>query len=367
MDRGLTAFERFGYLQRNGQAYIATPLGRWEVPDRPRISVNLLIEVDDWLSRLERVARDDKSPTSFARVARQTREAMMDVCRHDTPLFWQEVLIALGAGEQALSHSPKTTVDQNLRPLPSLSTDWLKVCDDGSPEFRLALSLASIRGIGKIGPLRSNMVPLADWGRWPRFNTDRMDAPEVVWGHGDLIDGMAAALQRRCMDAGRLDVEGLPLWAARPAPLSDVRAFIYGEIDERKLEGLLWGLNAVSVTDASADALAGRASLPVSYALLRLTHLPGPIRLVAGGPSVEVPYEADITRLAVGGRLREAILRAARRLAGVGLRPASDLIADQPELSRRIAASLLFPISYSAISTLCTQAFMPSSVENAFV
>jgi len=33
--RGITAFERFGYIERNGQSNLATPLGRWRVPVSP--------------------------------------------------------------------------------------------------------------------------------------------------------------------------------------------------------------------------------------------------------------------------------------------------------------------------------------------
>ncbi|MGD9498121.1 MAG: type I-U CRISPR-associated protein Csx17 [Armatimonadota bacterium] len=363
VDRGISAFERFGYLQRNGRAYIAVPLERWRVPDRPSDSLRLLDEIDEWLGTLERVARRDTTPASIGRAVRRIKAAMMDVCRHDTPVHWQQVLMALGAAEEAMIRSPQTTVSTRLTPLPSLSFGWVPVCDDGSAEFRLALALASIGPQGEIGPLRANMVPLRDWRRYPRFNTQRMDDPAVVWGQGDLVSNMVAALQRRCMDAKRLGVGDLPLSGTRPARLDDIDVFIYGQVDEGRLEALLWGLNAVWTGERVPEE--GRAAIPAGYALLKLVHLPRPLERSRGAAPVEVRYDPETTRLACAGRMMEATECAAHRLCVSGLPVAIAGVPETPELSRRIAAALLFPISDQAVEVLCDHVLLPSEEPQA--
>jgi CRISPR-associated protein Csx17 len=360
VDRGITAFERFGYLQRNGQAYIAVPLDRWPVPERPRENLSLLDEVDRWLGSLGRVSRQETTPASFGRAVRRIRAAIMNVCRHDTPGHWQAVIVALGAAEAALVGSPKTTVDSNLSPLPSLGVGWLRACDDESVEFRLALSLASIRGEDEVGPLRANMVPLRAGTRWPQFSTDNMDHPFVVWRHADLCANMTAVLMRRCMEAQRLNLEALPLRGTRPARLDDVSAFIYGEVDERRLEELVWGLNAVWL-DSERESADARGALPASFSLLKLVHLPHPLRRAPGEEPVPVRHDPEITRLACAGRMSEATRLAARRLMGSGLPPAVQTVPETPELSRRIAAALLFPLSEQAVQRLTKQVLLPAT------
>ncbi len=363
VDRGITAFERFGYLQRNGQAYIAAPLDRWLVPKRASQSLDLLMQVDRWLTPFERVSRRDTTPASFGRALRAIKTAIMNVCRHDTPAYWQEVIAALGAAEAALVRSPKTTVDNRLSPLPSLDLGWLSACDDDSVEFRLALSLASIRGTEDLGALRANMIPLKSGTRWPQFNTDNMDHPFVVWGHADLCANMTAVILRRCMEAQRLNLEALPLHGTRPARLDDVSAFIYGEVNERKLDALLWGLNAVWL-DSEREPADVRAVLPASFSLLKLMHLPDPLRPTPQADPVAVPHEPEITRLACAGRMAGATRLAAQRLTGSGLPPAIGTIQEDPALSRRIAAALLFPLSDQAIQRLTKQVLLPAKEQS---
>jgi len=364
VDRGIASFQRFAFMQRHGKNHMATPMGAWAVPERAWSSVGLLDQLDRnrWITSLQNAAKLKRTPQRIKRVLQRIQSAMMDVCRHDTPPHWQQVLMALGAAEQAMVRSPQTTASSRLSPLPSLSTGWLRACEDDSPEYRLALSLASIRAEEKIGPLRANMVPLSQWGRRPRFNTQRMDEPFVVWGHGDLVANMTATLMRRCMDARRLGLDALPLRGTRPARLDDIGAFIYAEIDEEKLEGLLWGLNAVWL-DAEWTGPNVGGVLPAGYSLLKLVHLPHPLVRLPGAEPVEVRYDPEVSRLACAGRMTEAGERAAHRLQVSGLPVAAGGVPETPELSRRIAAALLFPISAQAVERLCDHVLLPQQEE----
>lgn len=366
VDRGMAAFERFGFLKRNGRSFIAMPLERWRVPARPAAVTTLLDELDPWLLPLEWAAGRDTTPAGIRRALRRIKAAMMEVCRSpEDAQRWQEVLAALGAAEAALVHSPRTTAAARLKPLPPLSPRWLAVCDDRSPEFRLALALASLRGVGTVGPLRANMAPLTFDAKRPQFNTARMDDPFVVWGHADLCANMAAALERRCLEASRENLPALPLRGTRPAGLDDIGAFIYGGVDERRLEDLLWGLNAVRL-DAEPPAPpreSTTAVLPAAYNLLKLVHLPAPLQRAPGAEPVHVRYDPEITRLACAERVSEAVAAAAHRLRVSGLPLMVGALSEAPDLAPRIAAALLFPVSDHAAQALADRVLLPAAQE----
>jgi CRISPR-associated protein Csx17 len=56
--RGLEAFVRFGYLERNGQSTLAVPLGRVHVRHHPR--AYLIDDLAGWMDRVQRRSRDKK-------------------------------------------------------------------------------------------------------------------------------------------------------------------------------------------------------------------------------------------------------------------------------------------------------------------
>ncbi len=344
VDRGIGAFERYGYLRRQGRSYLAVPLGRWHVRSQPQ--VDLLRKLDRWLDELRRVGRDPKVPARFARATKRIEEAILDVCKRGDAGRWQEVIRALGTAEKAMVAGSKTTVERKLSPLPRLSRTWLRAADDGSTEFRLACSLASLQGEAPIGPLRANMVPLDQSKGWPTFDTRSMDDPTVVWAGHDLCTKLSACLTRRCLDALRAGPGALPLSGTRPARLDDIAAFVWGDVHEEKIEELLWGLNAVSwAVEAEVRSSRGDGGLPASYALLKLTHLSVPLPAEVKGAPIDIPYDPAIARRAYSGDLAAATRLAARRLRGSGLTPITGVVNGAPDLSRRIAAALLFPIS----------------------
>jgi CRISPR-associated protein Csx17 len=159
VSRGITAFERYGYFERNGRSYLAVPLGRWIVREQP--NQRLLDNVQGWVSALSRAARDKQAPAGFSRVARLCQDAILACCQkgHDHQR-WQMLLVALGEAERAMSCSPRFASERRLSALPLLDPDWLMAADDGSPEFLLACAVASLA-------FRS------DAGKWDRHATAR--------------------------------------------------------------------------------------------------------------------------------------------------------------------------------------------------
>ena len=359
VDRGISAFQRVGFIERNGRAYLATPLGRWPVQARPE--VNLIDDIDLWLDRFRSFSVASRTPASFGRCLRNIEAAILGVCKDATATQWQRLIIALGEAERQMVKSPKRTKDNRLSPLPRLRPDWLKYADDGSPEFRLAASLASIYD-AKLGPLRANMIPMALEKRYPAFNLDKMDDNAVVWAEGSLADNMHAVIERRLLEYRRGDLEALPLKASLPADLEDVRFFIEGAIDEGRLEELIWGLNAIdwySVRGDGSSERFGDPFIPAAYALLKLTHNPEPVRLGWTAPGTLVPLDPAIFARAKRGQIAAACVSACRRLKASGLPPKMHNFIISSDVGKRMAAAILFPLREADVLYLARVALKP--------
>lgn len=337
-DRGIQMFHRYSFLQRNGKNFYATGIGRWKVQLSPQVS--LLNELDRWLAYFRRAATSGTAPSRIGQALRGIERAIMGYCQAGGAPRLAEILIALGEAEIALAIAPRFRQTAFLKPVPLLSPKWLEASDDGSVEFRLAASLASVG-------IRENIEPVlvreehADW-----LESD--SHPRVVWGHGMLTDNLIAALRRRCMDAQREGNKPLPLAGKYPVSLDDIQAFIAGSVDESRLEGLLHGLcllNWSHVSDQGQVSDQGETSddeggvLPSLYALLRLTHLPGPLR------DFQVPYTPSILARAAVGDAAEASRQAIRRLLACGLIPMIDAVTESRDATRRAAGAILFPVS----------------------
>ena len=350
--RGISSFQRFGYLERNGQSTLAVPLGRWQVEPQPK--QDLLNDLDSglWLDRLQRAARDKFAPNAFATAQRNLDAAIMAVCARGTdPVCWQSLLGALAEIEAQLVRSHSFTAKQRLRPIPPLSSGWLGAADDGSSEFRLAVALA-LQAANPAGrdPVRGHWLPLDKTGR--AFATDagglRKD-PRVVCRALDPKRDLIALVQRRSIEgikeSGRhLPLAGSPHFCAHPA---DLAALLDGNVDLRETTGLARALMAVDRHSLGAagplSAPAPGAEPPPLYGLFRLATLPWPLWL----GQAEIPIRFDpaiVTRLA-SGDLRGAGDLALRRLRASGLTPVLRRLAGDAPLARRIALSLAFPIS----------------------
>lgn len=354
VSRGVTAFERFAFSERNGQSNLAVPVGRWPVEPQPR--VRLLDEIDHWVGLLRSRASGNGAPASLEHAARRIDGAMFNVCRETRPARWGALLEELGAAEDLLVARPKSTVDLRLQPLPRLSAEWLSAANDESAEFRLAVAVASQFAPGdgsraadqRLGPIRANCVPL-ETRFFARFNSNAHELvqdPSVVWQGRDTVTDLAAIVLRRITDGARNGHVGFPLQGSVPARLDDIDAFLAGQLDTHRLGRLARGLMALDwrkrdlVEDATqwAWARAELASSAPLYALFRLLCLP------PRGEVVMRPDPAPV-RLLVGGRLQDAAHAALARVAALGYRPKLRHVVGAEGLANRLAAALVFPVS----------------------
>jgi len=404
IDRGIERFQRIGFLMRNGQNFLGVSLGAVDV--RERNSTSLLAEVDMWLSRFRQrcaIGQKNEAPSRFGSALRRIDSAVFDYCRYGEEQF-SSIVCALGRAEREVASGETFRIDRStgrtkVPPLTGLSSNWIEAANDGSPEFRLALSLASMTEFDreqKVGPLRANLESF-DWTRGKRADWATKDR-RVVWNSADLATNLTSVLARRLMDATRLGCARLPLESRYTAPLDAVAAFLTGDLNgqpmnDERLEELLWGLMLVDHRAEQVELQTRNfavSPLPRAYALLKLLFLPAPVALDRnanghvqsvvfahdGQDGLTIKPEPQIVSLLQSGRPKsvgEACRIAARRLRASGITPlphrtsgGSSRDVDWEEVGsglngRRLAAALLFPLASRSLTTLFNLVARPAS------
>jgi len=349
VDRGIAAFQRYGFQVRNGLAYFATPLERVIVQRNAR--ADLLADIEHWHDRLRQKAgprANPAPPASLARALNQLERRIVELCRDDSSASLQSLLASLGETERALARSFKWTTDNYLRPQHGLRPDWLVKADDGSVEFRLAQSIAATRAwFGNetlwfrehLEPLHMGSTKERSWANWAEQPTN-----DVAWHDGDLTDALNAILARRLVRVEKSGSRGWPDWSPRTALLDDITAFIERRTNDALLADLIWGLSLVDwmrVPEEQGHQTTGEVIPSSFYALLRLCFR----RANKREEEEVIPLVPAILNRAIAGDGTAASELAARRLRASGKAPLVRTLPVAGDIARRTAAAMLFPIA----------------------
>lgn len=354
-DRGITSFQRVGFFKgRIGGDNYFTAIDQGRITPRRNPSVDLLRDVDDWLTKLSNTALSDRCPASVASrvvtLERQIAELAIEQ-QQETPARLIAVLAALGATERALARSFKWTKEAYLRPLHGLRSEWLVKADDGSVEFRLAQSVASMRAWydpprwfddwfrEHLEPLDMGSTKERSWVNWAEQPTN-----DVAWHDGELTGALNAILARRLVRVEKSGSRGWPDWSPRPSSLDDITAFIERRINDALLADLIWGLSLVDwmrVPEVHGHQTTGEAIPSSFYALLRLCFR----RANKGEEQEAIPLVPTILNRAIAGDGTAASELAARRLRASGKAPLVQRLPVAGDIARRTAAAMLFPIA----------------------
>lgn len=363
VDRGISEFQRYALLERNGLSNFATPLGRFVV--RRNARADLLADAHRWLSRLR--AKTDpeakpKAPNAVRSAFNIVEQRILELCQEDSPNRMLALLVSLGATERAIARSFTWAVTkdkwqrENASPLCGLRSEWLNQIADCA-EMRLAAALAGLRS--SFGPgreilrFRQHLEPLKRTEHGEFFHpgwTEKNSENDTVWHDGDLASALNAITARRLMRFQQAGTDGWPDWSPRCARLDDITAFIEGRVNEALLADLLWGLACIedgpNITasrpkDGSFSSNAEPPPIAPSafYALLKLCHHQQP------ASEDPVPLVPAILRRAMNGDGKAASELAARRLRASGHAPLVETLPVSGETARRTAATILFPIS----------------------
>ena len=323
--RGIEAFARFGYLERNGQSTLAVPLGRVIVPDKQNPRVYLIDDLAGWMERIQRRSRDKHAPARLVHAERRLADAVFAALTHDyTPRHWQAILEA--AAEIESLQATGTAIEAG--PIPALRPEWVAAVNDGGPEVRLALALGSAaagytRQGRPIDPIRHHWLPLERGAR--RFKTaDKrlVHDPRVVVSGRDPIRDLIALVERRLIEAAMKGRRRSRLVAAHDcgARLDDLSRFLGGAVDLDKLMGLARAFMAIKWHEWQPKhglRTAHSTDLPEeTWLAVRLVCLPWPL-----APTMDIPTDPRIIRLLLGGECSRAIEIVRTRLRSVGIRP----------------------------------------------
>lgn len=362
VDRGVEAFVRTLIVARRGKDNTAAiPVGRVSVAVKHDVPV--VGQIDAWVEQLRRL---DKPPATVQRALRHIDAATFEHAVRGGPARLQAVLGSLAAAESTVVTS--SNLRDEIRPISGLSAHtWLPHLDDGTPDFRVAASLASLRDYGKIPALRMTLRAVA-WSK-KKMRLEWQDGGALVAGflRRPLPDVLAAAHVRRAIEAvastDRSIDEGTGIQTAfryrLPAPAADVAEFADGALDDRRVADLLSGLLLLEWTEkvhiarpfSAADSL---GPAPVAWRVLAPFFLGRPITGFGHEPIHIRPHASWPAKLAVGD-VPTTVYEALRRLRIARLDPAptsASAIARAAPRGPRLSAALLCPLTEFAVRGL---------------
>lgn len=344
--RGLDAFTRYAYLERNGQATLAVPLSRIRVRESP--ASRLIDDLAPWMDRLQRIARSEHAPGRLVHAERRLANSVFDVLTHDPSASrWQRVLQAAAQVEQLQAKGTGI----GAGPIPTLRPQWIRACDDGTPEWRLALAFGSASSYSPEGrrlqTVRNYWLPLTRYGAFDTTDNGKRLAHQdsVVMQGRNFVTDAIAVVQRCVIESARAGSRRLPLNAASgfPALPGDIAAFIGGETDDSRLLGLSIAAMALDWKRCRARSMPhprAETEPDAAWWALRLATLPWAL-----DERFDVPVDPAVIRRCATGHSADAVQSALRRLQAHGLHLGFAGGVVETGRARRWAASLVFPIS----------------------
>lgn len=354
IDRGVSAFQRYTFVQRYGRNVFAVPLNRVTVRRNPDADLIDELDTGGWLGRFRRHARRDGA-NRVASLARRLEDAIFEMAtaQGDSGPALRRLLTVLGAIQLYLARSPKAR--EGCPPVPSLSQEWLTRANDGSPEMSIAAALAGLHARGPDGqfrmPMRAHLAPERP-SRYPSWAPD--DTHSVTWVAGASVpDNLGATLHRRLLEAAAGELPDKPLQPSRTAPLGDVAAWLAGDLDEQHLAALLPGLMLVRIPPGP-PRMQREAPLPAAYRLLKPLFCTNQQLHHAGvlPPERTLALKAGILRRLEANDVAGALELGRRRRRAAGIGTGFQRVAPGITDGRRLLAALLVPVSDAALKTL---------------
>ncbi len=170
VDRGISEFHRYAFLNRAGKSYFAVPVGQIRV--EPRSHINLLAEVREWIRWARRFAAGKESSAAFNRALRDVEDAAFALSQSNRSQRVNGLLERLGAIEQTVGTS--RSARGKLLPI-YLSDQWVTK-SEADWAFRIALGIATLYPDG----VRKNIAPVVNDGK-KRWQWATEPGPDVVW------------------------------------------------------------------------------------------------------------------------------------------------------------------------------------------
>lgn len=357
--QGVSEFVRYGLQQRNGLAFVAVPLDRVQVVDKPE--VRLAARIEDWVSWIPR----GEASRAVGTALRQFESAHLRYVRDCDAIALRDLLAALTSLEMAVGRSGRMRDAIPVR-RPPAAMDFLSALTTHREcrELRIAAGIASCiagRGRSTERSMRQLLLPIDPGDPADRAHRDGRwrDSP-VVPGFGirSLRQVLADVLAWRSrtaadeIDADETDgaaFHGVPTFRRGvPVPATDLHALATDRVhanrvpvDEKKLD--TW-LRACLALDWRRD---GRRRWADAEPMMPVPALALLLPLAEG-----IPVGRDAPRLALGqdwairlqaGQVPSVHADAASRLRQAGWKavPALQRSDDAGASGTAIAAALV--------------------------
>lgn len=369
VDRGIIAFQRHVIVDRLGQNPLAIPTDRITVTERG--TVRLLRRLDPWLDSLHRVTL----PGQISTRVRGLEQALYRQATSGTDTDLVEVFAALGRAHESVSRSG--LVRRGVAPLVlDNGVDLARVLASPAEhdrELRIALALASahdeVGGVARtLGGLRPLLSPVLTQAARRVVWTERPILAPLTAG---LLPALAEAARRRAFPGAVADVvneetpgmRGVRISFARGLRIraADLRALIFGSVDQQRISALLAGLLTVDwrglysypmagdpASDPALDILLPFAArrgvtIPTDDATRTLLVRPGsdwPTKLAAGNTADVLRDAAH--RLHIGG-LRFVVTPKPGRAHPAGLAAALLFTASRADINAALHRVAVLP------------------------
>ncbi len=401
-DRRVRSFERYGFVKRQGLAYLAAPLGRRLVTPNPAGELVSDLDKGRWLDRLRSSVTGPETAAGFRNTVRGLEDSLFDlVGRPQEPLLVQAVLIAVGRLGRLIADRPK--LQESLHPPPHLSRAWIAAADNSSREFRLAAALAGLRAkLSEQGSankadvaeapatgadqaatryglyMRQHLAPL-DPSRpvdYPAWSAEKGGAL-AVWGSGGLIDNLCAVAQRRLLEGSRLPDKPFSASVAvsdgTAVPVAvdsdGIAAFLeasegFDEGVANLMAGLAW------VEPAPLGGKLQVAALPFAYVALKPMFATRAAFARLDRELPDMPIPPALPALLISGQVEDALRLGQERARASGLptpflSPRRNGAVRRPfdiRFGRRLLAALIIPVMDGVLHACLNQAY-PSDEE----
>ena len=340
--KGIHQFQRYGYIERNGLANFAVPIGRYDVRSQP--NQKLLDQAAPWVDHFRRVANGKNAPVSLLRSHQACEEAIVACTQRPIGISFLRLLETMAQAEDQLLASPKHAKDNFAKPIPRFSKDWARLIFtdlQNDMEVRLAFSLAAqsgpmrFRDKKEMVEVRRHWLPLD--GHFFKTSESGLGMSPTQCANGlNLERSLVAIINRRLLAMSSGATSGfIPLaltdWRFG-ADAEHLEAFLEHRVDDAKILSIARGLMAVDLsyskpaeaqpadasisTPANIEHLKNRKPLGglAAYGLLKLAHQTHKNGVsVARNQNVIVNCNPTIFRRLQSGDLSKAIELAARQ------------------------------------------------------
>jgi CRISPR-associated protein Csx17 len=340
VDRGIDEFVRFGFLERNGLSTFCVPVGRMKVG--AQAAVNVLGDLDTWVSSVRSVP---SKPSSAVALLRSIDSRNIAISQAGAAEQLQELLYDASQLDRLVRKS--RALSEKARPLTGLNADtWLPLLDDESPEFNVAVALASFREPRSTSGWIRRLL-----GRdaWPPRRPD-VDGFEQRSLLSVLAECLVQVAARTKQPAGEVDGcwcgPATAVWCPEP----DFVAFVIGMCDVDRVEHLLSSLMLLDWSYCSWKPVPSEARSELHRVSAEVALLKPLFHHRALGPLIDTgrPLQPDrsIPRLLASGRVASAVQAGLRNVRVAACKP---LVGAESLAARidgaQVAASLLIPIS----------------------